>query len=208
MSATSKISVAVASGAGSTLSVTSVSTPNVPCAPVSSLARSRPVTFFSTRPPLRSTSPSPVTKRMPRTWSRVAPQATRRGPERFAPTMPPKVAGRASPHSHARSGGSAIRCWPFSASAASISAIGVPARAEITSSVGRYNVMPVSARVESVRAAWTGRSIPRLVPLPSTANGSRAAWAARTSSATPSSVGGAFTRRSWGCPPAGRPWPC
>ena len=57
--------VPTASGAGSTFSVTSVITPSVPWLPASSLHRSRPVTFFRTRPPERMTAPRPVTTRMP-----------------------------------------------------------------------------------------------------------------------------------------------
>ena len=49
------------------------------------------MTFFSTRPPERITSPRPFTARTPITWSRIAPQATRRGPDRLAATTPPIV---------------------------------------------------------------------------------------------------------------------
>ncbi len=61
------ITVPTASGAGSTLSVISVSTASVPWLPLSSLHRSRPVTFFSTRPPERITSAAPFTARTPMT---------------------------------------------------------------------------------------------------------------------------------------------
>ena len=87
-------------------------------------------------PPLRSTSPAPFTKRTPSRWSRIAPATIRRGPDRLVATMPPMVAGSAAPNSAVRSGGSGASIWPFSASAAAISGSGVPARAEITSSVG------------------------------------------------------------------------
>ena len=50
------------------------------CRPAACTGRGR-VTFFSTRPPEWIGSPAPLTARMPRTWSRVAPQAMRRGPE-------------------------------------------------------------------------------------------------------------------------------
>ena len=59
--------VPTASGAGSTFRVISVMTPSVPWLPVSSLHKSRPVTFFSTRPPEWMTSPRPVTARTPMT---------------------------------------------------------------------------------------------------------------------------------------------
>jgi hypothetical protein len=129
--------VPVASAAGSTFSATSVRTPSVPWAPLSSLQRSRPVTFFSTRPPERKISPSPATARMPSTWSRIAPHMMRRGPDRLVETTPPSVAGSSVPKSARRSGGSAMSCWLCSASAASMSGMGVPARARIMSSVGR-----------------------------------------------------------------------
>ena len=67
--------------------------PSVPWLPVNSLHRSSPVTFLSTRPPEWIASPCPVTARMPNTWSRIAPHATRRGPERLVATTPPSVCG-------------------------------------------------------------------------------------------------------------------
>jgi hypothetical protein len=128
--------VARRSGVGSTFNVTSVMTPRVPWLPVSSLQRSRPVTFFSTRPPERMTSPVPLTARMPSTWSRIAPHATRRGPDRLAATTPPTVCVAALPSRAEKSGGSAVTCCPFAATAAVRSAIGVPDRTETTSSAG------------------------------------------------------------------------
>ena len=54
-------SVASASGLGASLIVASVRTPSVPWAPQLSLVRSRPVTFFITRPPQRIVWPRPLT---------------------------------------------------------------------------------------------------------------------------------------------------
>ena len=47
--------------------VTSVITPSVPHAPVTRRTRSNPATFFTTRPPARTTSPVPVTTSQPST---------------------------------------------------------------------------------------------------------------------------------------------
>ncbi len=133
----------------------------------------------------------PFTARTPITWSRIAPQATRRGPERFAATTPPKVCGANVPNKAEKSGGSAMICWFFAATAASISAIGVPARAERMSSCGEYSVIPENARVDSVLAAWIGRNRPDLVALPQISSGSPSACAARTRSTIPASLSGA-----------------
>ena len=65
-----------------------------------SFTRSRPVTFFMTRPPDFTASPRPLTKRTPIRLSRAAPAMMRRGPDRFAAATAPMVG---SP-SEARSG--------------------------------------------------------------------------------------------------------
>ena len=83
-----------------------------------------------TWPPKCSSSPLPLTSVTPSTWSRTDPTAARDGPESPAATMPPTV------EPGAKRGGSNGRHWPFSASSASSSASGVPARAVTTSSVG------------------------------------------------------------------------
>ncbi|MCY1227539.1 hypothetical protein D3C72_1809010 [compost metagenome] len=67
--------------------------------------------------------------------SRSAPTDCRRGPDNPAATAPPSVAVLGWPGS-AKWGGSKASIWRFSASAASISASGVPQRAVITSSAG------------------------------------------------------------------------
>ena len=81
----SRTSVASVSGAGRTLNVTSLRAPRA-CRsePARNFTRSRPVTFFITRPPDFTTSPRPVTARTPIRPSRAAPAAMRRGPERLA----------------------------------------------------------------------------------------------------------------------------
>ncbi len=84
-------SVASVSGRGRTFSVTSVMIPSVPHDPASSLQRSYPVTFLTTRPPDLNVSPRPDTAVTPRKWSRAAPALIRRGPARFAATVPPMV---------------------------------------------------------------------------------------------------------------------
>src|SRR6266699_4440461 len=62
--------------------------------------------------------------------------------------------------------GSKASCWPLAARSASISASGVPAFAESTSSSGSYRVTPVSAERSSVRSVCAGRPIARFEPCP------------------------------------------
>ena len=76
----------------------------------------------------------------------------------------------------------------FFVSAASISASGVPARAEITSSLGSYSVMPVRPRVESRVSATTGRPSPARVPPPSMTTGLDAARVALMASTVSASL--------------------
>ncbi len=66
----------------------------------------------------------------PSTQSRTAPAKGRAGPDSPAATTPPMVLAGPS------LGGSNASRWPHSASRASISASGVPARATTTSSLG------------------------------------------------------------------------
>jgi len=67
------INVSVVWGLGRTLKIASVIRPSVPHEPAKSFTRSRPVTFFITRPPDLINSPSPLMKRMPIKLSRHAP---------------------------------------------------------------------------------------------------------------------------------------
>ena len=129
-------SVASASGLGASLIVASVRTPSVPCAPQLSLVRSRPVTFFITRPPQRIVSARPLTSLKPSTPSRTAPALGRRGPARLVATIPPSVGS--SPQSQSGPGriGSNGNIWPCSAIAASIASILVPAFAQSVISAG------------------------------------------------------------------------
>ena len=86
-----RIMVAVDSGIGSTLNVTSLTTANVPQLLARPRQTSTPVTFFITRPPDLINSPRPVTARTPMKWSRAAPAVTRRGPEVLVANTPPMV---------------------------------------------------------------------------------------------------------------------
>ncbi len=52
-------------GAGKSLKLAPVMTASVPQLPINSFIRSKPATFFTTRPPPLPLRPSPVTKRMP-----------------------------------------------------------------------------------------------------------------------------------------------
>ena len=94
------------------------------------------MTFFITRPPLRTTRPSPSTKRTPIRLSRQAPACTRRGPETFIATIPPSVGSPSVPSTARWSIGSNGRRWFSAASAASTSATGVPAPATSVSAPG------------------------------------------------------------------------
>src|SRR5262245_59673784 len=74
------------------------------------------------------------------------------------PAMPPRTP--------AQSIGSQAGCWPLAATSASISASGVPAFAESTSSSGSYSVTPLRPERSSVRSVCAGRPIARLEPWP------------------------------------------
>ena len=155
-------------GAGSTFNVTSVMTASVPWLPVSSLHRSRPVTFFSTRPPEWITSPRPVTARTPSTWSRIAPQATRRGPERLVATTPPSVCALARAEQRGevgRLGDDVLAVLGQRRLDLGERRAGARGDDQLLRRVERD--AGERRAVESVRAACTGRSMPRLVPLPS-----------------------------------------
>ena len=72
----------------------------------------------------------------------------------------------------------------LAATSASISAIGVPARADSTSSSGSYRVTPVRPDRSSVRSDWDGRPMPRLLPRPATSSVLLSASAQTTASST------------------------
>src|SRR5262245_21917549 len=74
------------------------------------------------------------------------------------PAMPPRTP--------AQSIGSKASCWPLAATSASISASGVPAFAESTSSSGSYSVTPLRPERSSVKLVCAGRPIARLEPWP------------------------------------------
>jgi hypothetical protein len=196
-------SVDSVSGQGSTLNDTSVSRPSVPQLPAISLTRSSPVTFFITRPPFLTNSPDPLTKRTPSRLSRAAPAEMRRDPEMLAAASAPIVGEPFLPVSPRQSPGSKASICPVSASAASISAIGVPARAVSTSSPGLYSLMPLSPAVERMRSAakaarcraWCRPpAISSVVPLPAASRTNSAASASEAGSNR--SFGHGFTRLS------------
>ena len=76
----SKTTVRDAGGSGWSLKATSVTMASVPNEPTSSLATSKPATFFTTLPPLRPMVPSERTKLAPITRSRGVPNRVRSGP--------------------------------------------------------------------------------------------------------------------------------
>src|SRR4029077_15118616 len=80
--------------------------------------------------------------------------------------------------------GSKASSWLFSSSSASISASGVPARAESTSSAGSYSVTPLSSERSRVRSVWLGRPKARLVPCPASSSAFSLPSAQRTASPT------------------------
>ncbi len=96
-SRTASTSVSSASGIARSRTLTSVITPSVPHAPVSSRVMSKPATFFTTRPPARMTLPSPVTASRPSTMSRGVPNACASGPADAVAIVAPRVP-RASPN--------------------------------------------------------------------------------------------------------------
>ncbi len=73
----------------------------------------------------------------------------------------------------ARSIGSKGSICPRAASSASICDSGVPARADMTSSVGSYSEMPRKEAVVIVTVPSTGRPMARLEPEPTISIGSR-----------------------------------
>ena len=149
------------------------------------------MTFFITRPPERTTRPPPSTKRAPIRLSRQPPARTRRGPEAPVATAPPTVGSPSVPISARWSIGSNGSAWPCSASAASISAMGVPAAATSVRAPGSWSAMPDSRAVDRTAApSGTGTR----VPPPRTHSGPAAS---RTASASAASEAGSIT------PPAG-----
>jgi hypothetical protein len=101
-----------------------------------SFTRSRPVTFFITRPPDLIASPRPLTKRTPRRLSRAAPERIRRGPEMLPAATAPMVGSPVEPSSTRWSMGSKGSSCPRAASVATTSRSGVPAWVPMTSSAG------------------------------------------------------------------------
>jgi hypothetical protein len=67
-------SVVSTAGSARSRTVASVITPSVPHEPVMSLVRSKPATFFTTRPPPRTTLPVPLTNSTPSVTSRGEPK--------------------------------------------------------------------------------------------------------------------------------------
>ena len=94
-------------GRGCTLNVISQIVPTVPSAPMWSLLRSYPTTFFTTLPPLRTRWPFGSATCMPRTRSRADPYRSRLGPLEFVASIPPIVDISGRPPSSARN-------WSFS----------------------------------------------------------------------------------------------
>ncbi len=161
--------------------LTSVMMPKPPKPPISSLARSYPATFFTTRPPVLTTWPSPVTTVSPTTWSRMKPKPSRSGPAvAVASTEPSERSGLP--------GGSTGNHMPASPRCRLSTSSGAPAWAVATRSSALTETTRLSARVLS--ASWAGASGPSQVAWPSTRTFHPSAWASCITSATSSVLSG------------------
>ena len=89
---------------GMTFKFTVCMTPNVPNDPDISFDKSKPVTFFITRPPDLKSSARPETASNPNKWSRAAPTLIRRGPAILVATRPPMVPASGTTSSLNRAG--------------------------------------------------------------------------------------------------------
>src|ERR1051325_7625995 len=83
-------------------------TPNAPNAPASSRVRSYPATFFTTRPPLCTSRPSPMTNVTPSRWSRTGPNTWRRSPALAAAPVGELLAQQVAPDSGFGRGGEVL----------------------------------------------------------------------------------------------------
>ena len=119
----------------------------------------------------------------------------RRGPERLQANAPPRVRWPATasgrPNSAPKSGGSKASICPASASAASISSMGVAAPAVRNSSLGWYSRIPARRDKSSRRGSWRGRPNPRFDPPATTSRGSSTASASPIASRNSSRSAGA-----------------
>ena len=137
------INVLFASGFGSTLIESSVSTVSVPKDPDNNLHKSYPVTFFTTVPPDLIVSPFPLIPWKPNKWSRALPDLNLLGPEKLQAITPPIEPSLLWPvKRNPKSLGSKASCWLFLSSFEIISLIGVPDLTLIYSSSGLYSMIP------------------------------------------------------------------
>ena len=125
-------------GRGSTRSATDVMMPSVPSEPHHNRIRSYPVTFFTTRPPAFTSSPSARSTVIPRTKSRGRPCRVRSGPPIPTASTPPSVACSAC-------GGSIGRRWPALASCTPSSPSVTPVGTTAVRSAGSCSTSPASA---------------------------------------------------------------
>ena len=85
------LNVISASGRAWSRTLTSVMTPSVPHEPVSRRVRSKPATFFTTRPPPRTVAPRPLMNSTPSVRSRGAPKRVASGPADAVAIVAPMV---------------------------------------------------------------------------------------------------------------------
>ena len=178
-----RLSVRVAAGRGKTLNVTAPIAANRPRLPTTNFGTSKPAAFLTTFPPRRNRRPRPSTHCTPRRKSRTPPKRNRPGPLRPEATAPPSVLPAST------STGSNGRCCPCSASTATISARGVPARAVNVNSAGSYSTMPRNCRVEILTPSTADSR--GFVPAPTQST----RGAPRTASCSSVSVAGSNTLR-------------
>ena len=134
--------------------------PSEPHDPVSSLTRSNPATFFTTRPPPRAMSPSPATNSMPRMLSRTSPNPCASGPLDAVAMVAPN-------DPWALPNGSRARTCPFGRVTSSMSSSEMPACAVSVRLPGSYSMTRRIECVPSVTACEsTGRPASNHVSAP------------------------------------------
>ena len=147
--------VASLCGRGSSLNVASRISPSVPCAPQLILTRSRPVTFFTTRPPRGNDLAEAVDQLQPKEVvahgaGGDAARAGERGRDEAADGRLARARqrGRAGPSARTAASGRAPASEPRRQTS------GVPALARRVISAGSWNTMPVRRAVGELSRAF------------------------------------------------------
>ncbi len=164
--------VAEARATGQSFRQTSAMMPREPNAPTAALCRSKPETFLTTRPPERTTRPSPVTAVTSRTRSLIPRWRALRSGARPVASTPPNVACPGF------SGSTAV--WSLAESRDSRSPTPMPAPATTVRSSGSQTSIWLSFRVETTQPPGGGLPIFWRVPPPHIRSGTELAEAAFT----------------------------